>query len=83
MGRNALHLPPYSFQNKEHGINCLNKAKILAESCLSLGIYARRVFLYPFSPFDFDSHVACEIFDEKRSKWIRMDPTTDGDFLML
>ena len=73
-----MRLLAYSFQNQEHGINCLNKAKILAESCLALGIYARRVFLYPFSPYDFDSHVVCEIYEEKLRKWIMLDPTTDG-----
>ena len=78
---NALELLAYSFENKEHGINCLNKSKILAECCLALGICARRVFIYPFSPFDFDSHVVCEIFDERLGKWIMLDPTTDGYFV--
>ncbi len=54
-----MKLLTYSFENDEHGINCLNKAKILAECCLALGIFARRVFIHPFSPFDFDSHVVC------------------------
>ena len=78
---NALRLLSYSFENKENGINCLNKAKILAECCLALGIRARRVFIHPFSPFDFDSHVVCEIFDEQLNKWIMLDPTTDGYFI--
>ena len=78
---NALALLAYSFENKEHGINCLNKSKILAECCLALGIYARRVFIHPFSPFDFDSHVVCEIYDEGLGKWIMLDPTTDGYFV--
>ena len=78
---NALQLLQYSFENKEHGINCLNKAKILAECCLALGIYARGVFIHPFSPFEFDSHVVCEIFDEKLNKWVMLDPTTDGYFV--
>ena len=78
---NALQLLSYSFENKEQGINCLNKSKILAECCLALGIYARRVFIYPFSPFDFDSHVVCEIFDEYLNKWIMLDPTMDGYFV--
>ena len=34
------------------------------------------MFLYPFSPFDFDSHVVCEIFDERLGKWIMLVPTT-------
>lgn len=78
---NALQLLSYSFENKEHGINCLNKAKILAECCLAVGIYARRVFIYPFSPFDFDSHVVCEIYDTSLGKWVMLDPTTDGYFV--
>ena len=78
---NASQLLAYSFENNEHGINCLNKSKILAECCLALGIFARRVFIHPFSPFDFDSHVVCEIFDEQRGKWIMLDPTTDGYFV--
>lgn len=78
---NALELLSYSFDKKERGINCLNKAKILAECCLALDIYARRVFINPFSPFDFDSHVVCEIFDEKTDKWIMLDPTTNGYFV--
>lgn len=78
---NALELLSYSLNNSGHGINCLNKAKILAECCLAVGIYARRVFIMPFSPFDFDSHVVCEIYDEKHGKWIMLDPTTDGYFV--
>lgn len=78
---NALALLSYSFENGERGINCLNRSKILAECCLALGIYARRVFIDPFSPFDFDSHVVCEIFDEGLNKWVMLDPTTDGFFV--
>ncbi len=52
-----------------------------AECCLALGIFARRVFIHTFSPFDFDSHVVCEIFDEQLGKWIMLDPTTDGYFV--
>lgn len=78
---NALELLAYSYENPEHGINCLNKAKILSECCLALGIYARRVFLAPFSPFDFDSHVVCEVYDGHRRKWVMLDPTTDGYFV--
>lgn len=78
---NALQLLSYSLENSEHGINCLNKSKILSECCLAIGIYARRVFIHPFSPFDFDYHVVCEIFDEHMNKWIMLDPTTDGYFV--
>lgn len=78
---NALALLEYSLDNPEQGINCLNKSKILEECCLALGIYARRVFIMPYSPYDFDNHVVTEIFDREMNKWIMLDPTTDGYFV--
>ena len=78
---NALDLLAYSFEQPEHGINCLNKAKILAECCLALGIYARRVSIMPYSPYDFDNHVVTEIYDRKMGKWVMLDITTDGYFV--
>lgn len=78
---NALRLLEYSLDNPEQGINCLNKSKILVECCLALGIYARRVRIMPFSPYDFDNHVVAEIYDRALEKWIMLDPTTDGYFI--
>ena len=78
---NALRLLEYSLDNPEQGINCLNKSKILVECCLALGIYARRVSIMPFSPYDFDNHVVAEIYDRTLEKWIMLDPTTDGYFI--
>lgn len=78
---NALCLLEYSLDNPEHGINCLNKAKILVECCLALGIFARRVRIMPFSPYDFDNHVVTEIYDRELEKWIMLDPSTDGYFI--
>ncbi len=78
---NALRLLEYSLNNPEQGINCLNKSKILVECCLALGIYARRVRIMPFSPYDFDNHVVAEIYDRTLEKWIMLDPTTDGYFI--
>ena len=78
---NALDLLDYSYEQPEHGINCLNKAKILAECCLALGIYARRVSIRPYSPYDLDNHVVTEIYDRKMKKWIMLDATTDGYFV--
>lgn len=78
---NALRLLEYSFDKPEQGINCLNKAKILVECCLAVGIYARRVRIMPFSPYDFDNHVVTEIYDKASEKWIMLDPTTDGYFI--
>ena len=78
---NALRLLEYSLDNPEQGINCLNKSKILVECCLAIGIYARRVSIMPFSPYDFDNHVVAEIYDRVLEKWIMLDPTTDGYFI--
>lgn len=74
---NALDLLEYSFDNKEQGINCLNKSKILQECLMAIGIYARRVSMMPYSPFDMDNHVVTEMYDRKLKKWIMLDPTTD------
>ncbi len=78
---NALRLLEYSLDNPEQGINCLNKSKILVECCMALGIFARRVRILPFSPYDFDNHVVAEIYDRALEKWIMIDPTTDGYFI--
>ena len=77
---NSLALLEYCFEKDDVGINCLNKAKILAECCLALGIYARRVRILPASPYDGDNHVVTEIFDRRRDQWIALDPTTGGYF---
>ena len=76
----SLSLLDYAFGNKQHGINCAGKAKILVECCLALGIFARSIGLYPNSPYDLDNHVVAEIFDRKLQKWIMLDPTTGGYF---
>ncbi len=77
---NSLALLEYCFEKSDVGINCLNKAKILTECCLALGIYARRVGQMPCSPYDGDNHVVTEIFDRKRKKWIALDPTYGSYF---
>lgn len=56
---NSLDLLAYCFEKPDVGINCLNKAKILAECCLALGIYARRRGGMPCSPYDGDNHADC------------------------
>lgn len=78
---NAIDLLDYSLEQPEHGINCLNKSKILTECCLALGIYARRVSILPYSPYDGDNHVVTEIYDGAMEKWVMLDPTTDGYFV--
>ena len=73
---NSLALLGYCFEREDAGINCLNKAKILAECCLALGIPARRVCAYPLSPYDMDNHVMTEIYDAALQKWALLDPTS-------
>ena len=78
---NALALLEYCYEKPEHGINCLNKSKIFSECCLAVGIPARRVIIMPYSPYDGDNHVVTEIYDDKREKWVMMDPTSGGMFV--
>ena len=80
IGCNAIDLLDYSLDQPEHGINCLNKSKILQECCLALGIYARRIWLMPYSPFDTENHVVTEIYDFNLKKWIMLDMTSNGYF---
>ena len=77
---NSLSLLEYCFEKEDVGINCLNKAKILEECLLALGIYARRVGQMPCSPYDGDNHVVVEIYDRKLQKWIGLDPTYGSYF---
>lgn len=77
---NSISLLDYALENSNHGLNCVCKSKILVECCLALGIFARRVGLYPNSPFDTDNHVVAEIYDRTRQKWIMLDPTSGGYF---
>ena len=74
---NSLALLDYCYEKEDVGINCLYKSKILAECCMALGIYARRVHIMPYSPYDMDNHVDTEIFDRKLNKWILLDVTND------
>lgn len=78
---NALRLLEYSLDNSEQGINCYNKSKILGECCLALGIYARRVFIMPYSPYDSDNHVVNEIYDRELDKWIMLDLSLGAYFV--
>lgn len=74
---NALDLLDYSLDNKSHGINCRAKAQIFNEMCLSLGIYARKVWLMPLSPYDRDCHVVNEVWDTALGKWVMLDITNN------
>lgn len=73
----ALPLLEYSLDNKQHGINCRNKAQILNEMCLALGIYSRKIWLMPYSTYDADCHVVNEIWDSSLKKWVMLDITND------
>lgn len=73
----ALSLLEYSLDNKAQGINCRNKAQILNEMCLALGVYARKVWIMPYSGYDNDCHVVNEIWDTGLHKWVMLDITND------
>lgn len=73
----ALSLLEHSLDNKNNGINCRNKAQILNEMCLALGIYARKVWIMPNSGYDKDCHVVNEIWDTALNKWIMLDITNN------
>lgn len=74
---NSAALLEYSLDNPKQGINCRNKAQILNEMCLALGIYARKVWLMPNSVYDGDCHVVNEVWDTKKQKWIMLDITSN------
>ncbi|MBE6752778.1 MAG: transglutaminase domain-containing protein [Ruminococcaceae bacterium] len=73
----ALPLLEYSLDRKSHGINCRAKAQILNECCLALGIYSRKVWIMPLSPFDNDCHVVNEVWDTALDKWVMLDITNN------
>lgn len=73
----ALTLLEYSLDNKQNGINCRCKAQILNEMCLALGIYARKVWIMPYSGYDQDCHVVNEIWDTELNKWVMLDITNN------
>lgn len=74
---NAMALLEYSLNDRNCGINCRSKAQILNEMCLALGIYARKVWILPFSRYDTDCHVVNEVWDTARGKWIMLDITNN------
>lgn len=73
----AIPLLEYSLDNRKHGINCRNKAQILNEMCLALGIYSRKVWIMPNSSYDDECHVVNEIWDTSLDKWIMFDITNN------
>lgn len=73
----APDLLTYALDKPANGINCRAKAQILNEMCLSLGIYARKVWIMPLSPYDSDCHVVNEVWDTALNKWVMLDITND------
>lgn len=73
----ALSLLEHSLDKKTNGINCRNKAQILNEMCLALGIFSRKVWIMPNSGYDNDCHVVNEIWDTNLDKWVMLDITNN------
>ncbi len=77
----APDLLAYALDKPSQGINCRAKAQILNEMCLSLGIYARKVWIMPLSPYDNDCHVVNEVWDTILQKWVMLDITNNQYWL--
>jgi len=74
----ALSLLEHSLDNRRNGINCRNKAQILNEMCLALGMYSRKVWIMPnASGYDSDCHVVNEVWDTELGKWVMLDITNN------
>lgn len=73
----APDLLAYALDKPLSGINCRAKAQILNEMCLSLGIYARKVWIMPLSSYDNDCHVVNEVWDTALNKWVMLDITNN------
>lgn len=73
----APDLLAYALDQPLSGINCRAKAQILNEMCLSLGIYARKVWIMPLSTYDNDCHVVNEVWDTALNKWVMLDITNN------
>lgn len=76
---NGIDLLNYSLdKGPEFGINCRSLSAILMEICLSVGIFARQMFLMPLSPYDGDNHVVCEVWLAEEKRWVMLDPSYGG-----
>ena len=70
----AFDLFKYSFDTA-NGINCRSLSLALLECLLGVKIKTRVIYMFPYSPYDFDNHVVCEAWVEELQKWIMIDPT--------
>jgi len=78
---NALALLEYTYnKGPENGVNCYSLSVILSEMCLSVGIQARALWLYPANPNDGDNHVVVMAWAPERNKWIMLDPSFNAYF---
>ena len=79
IARNAEALLDYAYdKGDECGINCVSLSIALTECLLLVGLRARSLYLMPFSPYDGDNHVVCEVWISEWNKWVMLDPTYSG-----
>jgi hypothetical protein len=79
--KNALALLEYTYgKGQGNGVNCAALSVILSEMCLSVGIQARALWLYPASPNDGDNHVVVMAWMPEKGKWIMLDPSFNAYF---
>ena len=74
---NAEYLLAAYLDNKKEGTYCRAKAQILNEMCLSLGIYARKLWIESLSVYENECHVVNEVWDSEYEKWIMLDISND------
>jgi len=78
IAKNALALLEYAYKKgPQNGLDCSNLSIILAEACLSVGIQARALWLYPENPNDADKHVVTIAYIPESEKWILLDPSSN------
>ncbi len=76
-GHLALKVFDFAFDQPNKGVNCTTLAQTLSSCLLSLGIPARPVGIYPFSPYDSDNHFVTEAWCAELSRWVMLDPTVN------
>jgi len=62
------------------GIYCRQQAIVFTECCLAIGLTTRTIHCLPFSPNDFESHVASMVYISEMGKWVFFDPTGNAYF---
>jgi len=74
--KNSIDMLDYAY-NQNKGLNCKNLSITLSEMCLSVGIQARALWLYP-QTYAGDNHVVVMVWLPETGRWIMIDPSFDS-----